>query len=322
MSPVPKAFEDTGDIEWIVDGSMGFSDSKEKGMRGLVTAMLVLASAASVCIAEQEYHNKEWHFTVTLGDDWEEISPENIAGKHSQFIYETFLAETDLGALFSALSEEVGDEMDFNNVNYEQLREDAKIDPLSSDKTVAVLQLRGSDDTYNGLMIIQAEVIYEEYRQDAFTPEHYSSQYFRSDWVRNEGFERLKNIDKTLAMDEPKEKWQPVKDGRVLGYYQDSHTYVETTVLKGRANQSFFASMMRTFGSNRIITIVFHARNVDMDEFTSFLEDLRYNIIFDEDYGYGETSAGGVMQALWHWFIWPTIIFIVIFIGLYTWVNS
>jgi hypothetical protein len=263
-------------------------------MKTLTTA-LVIALTTSVAVAQQEYHNDDWHFKVTLPDSWRQINPEQLVGKHSRYIYNTCLAESSF-----ALSS----------------------DPLYTESTLAIFQRVSSDDATYAFMIIQAEPIQEEYTQDVFTPEHYAEGYIGSDLNRSEGFDRLKEIEMALAEKEPDAGFHRLSERIVLGYFSDIHAYEERLVCEGSAGRTFAYSLMRTLGSNRIITVLCSGRNIDIPRYAEELDTVRGSLYFDEGYAYGETTSAGLMREVWVWLIWPIVLSVVVFIVIYKWIMS
>lgn len=238
--------------------------------RVLIIAGLCLATA--ICYGQQEYENSKWHFSFTVPDDWEPVDYNDLTGKHIDIV-KGYITPTSL----------------FNMVTGIAKPPDA----------LAIYQQIDAEQDHTAWLIVHARTVGDS--TDAIPPESKHEDWLTSDWRRRSGIDALLRMQHELMKREKsKKKWT---SGDKRSFYMDRkiHTLAEQLKISDPSGETFIFTKVTKLGSNRAVTLTFHAFNQDVDEFMDLMDELLDSFTYQEHYGFGETTATNVMKTIWAW---------------------
>lgn len=252
-------------------------------------AIISVCLLTTICFAQQNYSNSDWHFSFDLPDDWKETTPDDLSGKYNEIAIASF----GQARTFSERYALVVSGNTTAQIDHEKVADEI----LNSEKTVAIFQTKNASDEQTAFIICQAQNIGDPHA--ATRTEISLEKMLRSNNHRKTCVDSLKKLHKQLLKQEQGDKWDRSKPATQIFYDKEKHVFYERTKITGQNDRIFIASRINILGSNMVTTLIAHSLNEDPEEFQDLLAQIVNSFTYDTKYGFGETSTKKTLGFFW-----------------------
>lgn len=254
----------------------------------IMIAIIILWQTAAANLIE----NGDWRYSIRIPDTYKEINANQIENEYAKIV-------------LGNLSNKEGFMLLFHVAQKRKLQEGQTIFEWKDGENSAYF-------VFNGETIgdPHAAIATECGREETLTGNNQWSAYFQ----------KLKQIQMDLDSYESEKRWRYEKSRKAF-HDKERHAIKIESLYFDNNVPLLSACRFYILGSNRMVTITGCCCGPDAANFmTEAFEPALETFAFDENYGFGESTAGKTLGTLRSWLV-PSFISLLLFAGLYKWIN-